>query len=145
MDGFLLQDGYLFRSRLLCIPRTSLREFLVWELHAGGLAGHFRRNKTIEAVEHRFYWPSLKRDVARLVSQCRTCQLAKQRKQNTGLYTPLPVPNSPWQDVSMDFVLGLPKQQESMIPYFCRLFFQDGSLFAMFQNVGCISGCYDLL
>ena len=29
MDGFLLQDGYLFRSRLLCISCTSLREFLV--------------------------------------------------------------------------------------------------------------------
>ena len=26
IDGFLLQDGYLFRSRLLCIPRTTLRE-----------------------------------------------------------------------------------------------------------------------
>jgi len=37
VDGFLLQDGYLFRSRTLCIPRTSLREFLVWELHARGL------------------------------------------------------------------------------------------------------------
>jgi len=72
-------------------------------------AGHFGRNKTIEAVEHHFYWPSLKRDVARLVRQCRTCQLAKQRKQNTGLYTSLPVPNCPWQDVSMDFMPGLPK------------------------------------
>ena len=74
-----------------------------------GLAGHFGRNKIIEAVEHRFYWPSLKRDVVRLVSQCRPRQLAKQRKQYSGLYTPLPVPNCPWQDVSMDFVLGLPK------------------------------------
>jgi len=55
IDGFLLQDGYLFRSRLLCILRISLREFLVWELHAGGLAGHFGRNKTFEAVEHHFY------------------------------------------------------------------------------------------
>ena len=60
MYGFLLQDGYLFRFRKLCIPRTSLRDFLSWELHAGGLAGHFGQNKTIEAVEHRFYWPSLK-------------------------------------------------------------------------------------
>jgi len=38
IDGFLLQDRYLFHSRLLCIPRTSLREFLIWELHVGGLA-----------------------------------------------------------------------------------------------------------
>jgi len=45
----------------------------------------------------------------KLVSQCRTCQLAKHRKQNTGLYTLLPVPTCPWQDVSMDFLLGLPR------------------------------------
>jgi len=51
----------------------------------------------------------MKRDVAKLVRQCRTCQLVKQRKQNTGLYTPLPVPTCSWQDVSMDFVLGLPR------------------------------------
>src|SRR5262249_46567285 len=106
---YLLQDDYLFHGQKLCIPRTSVRDFLVWEMHAGGLAGHFGRNKTIELVEYRFYWPSLKRDVAKIVAQCRTCAMAKQRKQNTGLYTPLPVPDCPWHDVSMDFVLGLPR------------------------------------
>ena len=78
-------------------------------MHVGGLAGYFRRDKTIALVEDRFYWPSLKNDVARIVTQCRTCQLAKAKKQNTGLYTPLPVPHEPWKDVSMDFVLGLPR------------------------------------
>ncbi|VVA38897.1 PREDICTED: reverse mRNAase, partial [Prunus dulcis] len=106
---FLLRDGYLFRGTQLCIPRTSLRDFLVWELHAGGLAGHFGKDKTITLVADRFYWPSLKRDVAHILAQCRTCQLAKARKQNTGLYTPLPIPHTPWKDLSMDFVLGLPK------------------------------------
>ena len=33
----------------------------------GGLAGHFGREKTIDAVENLFYWPSLKRDVTRLI------------------------------------------------------------------------------
>ena len=85
-----------------------MRDFLVQETHAGGLAGHFGRDKTIEEVEHQFYWPDLKRGVAKIVGQCRTCQLAKHCKQNTSLYTPLPMPNCSWQDVSMDFVLGLP-------------------------------------
>jgi len=51
----MLEDGYLFKSQKLCIPNTSLREFLVWELHAGGLTGHFGQAKTIVAVENRFY------------------------------------------------------------------------------------------
>ena len=86
-----------------------MRDFLVWEIHAGGLVGHFRRDKTIEEMERQFYWPGLKRGISKVVGQCRTCQLAKHRKQNTGLYTPLLVPDRLWQDVSMDFILGFPR------------------------------------
>ena len=78
-------------------------------MHASGLAGHFRKDKTIALVKDRFYWPSLKSNVSRIVAQCRTCQSAKAKKQNTSLYTPLPVPHEPWKDISMDFVLGLPR------------------------------------
>jgi len=44
-----------------------MREYLVSEFHVGGLAGHFGREKIIKAVESLFYWPSLKKDVARLI------------------------------------------------------------------------------
>jgi len=84
IDGFLLHEGNLFRFHKLCIPRTSLRDYLVWELHVEGLAGHFGREKTIEAMDNLFYWPSPKKDVAKLIRKYHTCQLAKQRKQNTG-------------------------------------------------------------
>ena len=71
VDDFILRDGYLFKANKLCIPRTSVRDFLVWEVHAGGHLGHFGCDKTIEEVERQFYWPSLKRDVAKIIGQCR--------------------------------------------------------------------------
>ena len=46
VDVFVLHDEYLFLECKLCIPKTSLREFLVWELHASGLAGRFGNEKT---------------------------------------------------------------------------------------------------
>lgn len=83
------------------------------ELHTGGLAGHFGRDKIIAIIEDRFFWPCLKKEVARIVAECRTCRTAKGRKQNTGLYTPLPVSHVPCEDVSMDFVLGFPRTHRS--------------------------------
>ena len=59
-------------------------------------------------MKRQFYWPGLKKGIAKIIGQHCTCQLAKHRKQNTSLYMPLPMPDRPWQDVSMDFVLGLP-------------------------------------
>ena len=41
LDDYTLQEGYLFKANKLCIPRFSMRDFLVWEIHARGLTGHF--------------------------------------------------------------------------------------------------------
>ena len=51
----------------------------------------------------------MKRDVERICGRCVTCKQAKSRAQPHGLYTPLPIPSEPWTDISMDFVLGLPR------------------------------------
>ena len=43
----------------------------------------------------------------RICSRCITCRKAKSRFMPHGFYTPLPVPSSPWVEISMDFVLRL--------------------------------------
>ncbi|GJT11003.1 RNA-directed DNA polymerase, partial [Tanacetum coccineum] len=64
---FHIYDGYLMKGNQLCIPRSSLREKLVRDLHGGGLAGYLGRDKTLMAVQERFFWPHLRRDVSKLV------------------------------------------------------------------------------
>jgi hypothetical protein len=107
--NYSLRDEYLYFGTRLCIPRGSLRELIITELHGGGLAGHFGYDKTFALVADRFYWPRLRKDVHKVVDRCRICQLNKGTKNQVGLYTPLPTPDQPWQHISMDFVLGLPR------------------------------------
>ena len=54
----------------------------------------------------------MKTDVENFVKQCNTCQQAKHELCKTpGLLQPLPVPDRPWQAISMDFMEGLPKSE----------------------------------
>ena len=90
---------------------SSVRLLLMQESHGGGLTGHFGQKKTYELLGDHFYWPKMRRDVTTFVERCITCHKAKSKLNPHGLYTPLPVPNIPWEDISMDFILGLPRTQ----------------------------------
>jgi hypothetical protein len=54
----------------------------------------------------------MRRDVTRICGRCITCRKAKSKVLPHGLYTPLPDPSEPWVDISMDFVLGLPRAKK---------------------------------
>ena len=107
-EKYHIHDGFLFRANKLCVPNSSVRLLLLQESHGGGLTGHFGQKKTYEMLSDHFYWPKMRRDVIRFVERCVTCHKAKSKLNPHGLYTPLPAPKIPWEDISMDFVLGLP-------------------------------------
>ena len=86
---------------------------MVREVHAGSLAGHFGEDKTLIMLREHYYWPGMEKNVQDIIKRCSTCQIAKSHSLPQGLYTPLPIPTMPWVDVSMDFILGLPKTQQN--------------------------------
>lgn len=91
------------------------------------------RNRTLQLVSQSYFWPTLRKDVERFVERCRSCQLAKIRASNAGLYLPLPVPTQPWTDLSMDFILGLPRTQRGND----SIFFIVDKFSKMFHFVAC--------
>jgi transposase InsO family protein len=54
----------------------------------------------------------MRKDVERFVARYATCQKAKSHLNPHSLYLPLPVPSAPWEDIFMDFVLGLPRTRK---------------------------------
>jgi hypothetical protein len=108
-NKFMLQDGLLYRANKLCVPASFVRLLFLKEAHRGDLMGHFGVKKTEDVLAAHFFWLKMRRDVERYVSWCTSCNKAKSRLNQHGLYMPLPVPRVPWEDISMDFVLELPK------------------------------------
>lgn len=107
-SDFTMVDGFLFKGSQLCVPACSLRLKIIDDLHR---EGHVGRDRTLQLVTASYYWPGLRRDVELYVERCRASQLAKGQASNAGLYLPLPIPTLPWTDISMDFVLRLPRTQ----------------------------------
>ncbi|XP_071928135.1 uncharacterized protein [Coffea arabica] len=111
-EHYFISQGFLYYKDRLCIPKSSMRTLLVRESHGGGLMGHFGIAKTLMILQEHFFWPRMTSDVERHIERCVTCHQAKSKVHPYGLYTPLPIPQEPWVDLSMDFVLGLPRTRK---------------------------------
>jgi hypothetical protein len=71
--------------------------------------GYFGVKKTEEVLVTHLFCPKMRQDIEQFVTRSIACQKAKSHLNPHGLYMPLPVPSTPWVDISMDFILGLPR------------------------------------
>ena len=96
----------------LCIPYGKLRADILRWCHDESSAGHPGRERTYSRISRDYYWPRLGREVARFVKSCRICQHHKGDKPQQAPLQSLPIPKQPWEEISMDFITGLPESQQ---------------------------------
>ena len=103
-------DGFLRQDDLIYIPDSNdLRLHVLRYKHDHILSGHPGQNKTIDLIRHDYTWPGLREFVKKYIKSCTTCMRSKpQRHKPYGLLKQLPVPERPWNSISMDFIETLP-------------------------------------
>ncbi|KAJ9532015.1 hypothetical protein QJQ45_003724 [Haematococcus lacustris] len=109
----LSDSGIWYRDKQVVVPDVpGLRKGILYELHNATTSGHGGLEKRFQAVASHFWWPGMHAFVTAYVRGCQVCQRNKSStKKPAGLLQPLPVPEYPWDSVSMDFVVKLPKSE----------------------------------
>ena len=85
-DLLCLRDGVLYRRwvncegkevKFLLVVPSSLKQFILGQLHDGTAGAHLGISKTLFKVKERFFWYGLKSDVE---NWCATCEICGSRK-----------------------------------------------------------------
>ena len=106
-----MEDGLLFVKGRWYVPSNKeLKNKILKAEHDSRVAGHFGQFMTLERIKANFYWPKMDQEVEEYVRSCDSCQRNKAtRHKKYGLLDPQDIPNRPWDDISMDFIVGLPE------------------------------------
>jgi hypothetical protein len=112
-SGYSLHQGLIrYKGKVWIAQNSALQTKIIAAMHASPIGGHSGATPTYHRVKRFFAWKGMKVDVESFVKQCRVCQQAKHTHTHpAGLLQPLPIPEGVWQDISMDFVEGLPNSE----------------------------------
>ena len=104
-----VEDGVLLVREKMAIPQSMITE-AIQTVHESKETGHPGAVKTIQFLASHYYFPGLGMTVRQFVSNCHVCRRAKPRHEKpNGLLHPLPAPERPNLDYTMDFVVDLPE------------------------------------
>jgi hypothetical protein len=98
-----------FNDRL-CVPDiTSIQKLILKEAHETVYSIHPGSEKMYQDLKKRFWWYGMKIEITEYVARCDSFQRIKAEHQRpTGLLQPLQIPQWKWDDIGMDFIIGLP-------------------------------------
>jgi hypothetical protein len=110
--GFLEDDeGVLwYKGRIYVPSNMELKDKILHDVHESTYSIHLGGNKMYHDLKATYWWYGMKRDVAKYVALCDTCQRVKAEHQRPArLLQPLQVPEWKWEEIAIGFIMGLPR------------------------------------
>ncbi|KAJ9556410.1 hypothetical protein OSB04_011024 [Centaurea solstitialis] len=103
--------GLLTRHARVWVPHAGgARQTLLEEAHKSRFSIHPGATKMYRDLRTDYWWPGMKREVARYVESCLTCLKVKAEHQRPhGKMQPLEIPEWKWENLTMDLITKLPK------------------------------------
>ena len=102
----------MFKDRLYVPNVPKVKLLILDEVHKTPYSGHPGYQNTITMLRKYYFWPNMKSEVAEYIARCLDCQQVKTEHQHpAGLLQPLPIPSWKWEIISLDFITGLPRNQ----------------------------------
>jgi hypothetical protein len=107
----LKEDGLLTHFKQVCMPGIGgLRKEIISEAHHSTHTMHPGSTKMYCDVKGSYWWNNMKKDTAKFVEHYSTCQQVKAGHQKlAGMLKPLLILKWKWDEIAMDFILGLPR------------------------------------
>jgi hypothetical protein len=98
-----------FKKRLVVLEKEALKRKILDEAHTSRYYIHPGSTKMYHDLRQQFLWTRMKREAARYISEYDTCRKVKANYMKPrGLLQSLNIPEWKWDDISMDFIVGLP-------------------------------------
>jgi hypothetical protein len=98
-----------FEDRLVVPKNRDLKKRLLYEAHLSKFSMHPGSTKMYHDLKPLYWWNRMKREIAQYVSECDTYQRIKaSHLKSAGALQPISIPSWKWDDISMDFIVGLP-------------------------------------
>ncbi|GJV46899.1 putative reverse transcriptase domain-containing protein [Tanacetum coccineum] len=120
-DGTLCLNG---RSWLPCYG--DLRTVIMHESHKLKYSIHPGSDKMYQDMKKLYWWPNMKADIATYVSKCLTCTKVKAEHQRpSGLFVQPEIPQWKWDNITMDFVMKLPKLETDPMEKLARMYLKE--------------------
>jgi hypothetical protein len=99
-----------FKDHIVVPKDTEVRQQILDEAHLSRYSIHPGSTKMYQDLKQHYWWTKMKIEIACYVAKCDTCRWVKATHMKAaGPLQSLSIPTWKWEDISMYFIMGLPR------------------------------------